>query len=124
MKKFLVPAVAVLVLVAVGIGAWLLLRGDDEATSRGTCDGSTYELSVENEDDALEVTFELQSTAPGETWEVLVEQEGEPLLAGDRQTDEDGELDIDAVGRDGDGDEFTVTATPAEGEPCTATLTR
>jgi hypothetical protein len=124
MKKAVLAAVAVVVvLVAVGIVVWTL-GGDDETSARGTCGGATYEMSAENDDNGLEVTFELQSAAPGETWNVVVEQDGTSVLEGDRQTDEDAELDVDVTVNEDDGTSFTVTATPENGEPCVATLDR
>lgn len=123
MKKALLALVAVVVLAAVGIGAWVALGGDDELEARGTCDGNSYELSVEEDDGSQEITFELQAAAQGETWQVVVEQDGQTLLETERTTDEDAELDLD-VPADGEGDEYVVTATPTDGEPCTATLTR
>lgn len=131
MKKALLALAAVVVVVAIGGGTALAIGGDDDTESRGTCGGNAYELAVEQEDGGLEVTFELQAAAPGESWDVLVEQGGTTLLDGARTTDEDGELDIDVPAHEKDGDEFTVTATSAGttgdaagAEPCTATITR
>ena len=76
MKKAILVVAGALVLVLVAGSAWALMRGDDESTARGTCDAASYALSVENDDEGLEVTYELQSSAPGETWLVLVEQGG------------------------------------------------
>ena len=71
------------------------------------------------------VSFELQSSASDETWDVVLQQGDTTLLEGQRQTDEDAELDLDAPADEGGSDTFTATATPADGgEPCTATLTR
>lgn len=123
MKKALLALAAVVVVAAVAVGAWVAFGGDDEIEARGTCGGSSYELSVEEDDGGQEIAFELQSAAPGETWQVVVEQDGEQLHAGERTTDADAELDLD-VPADGTGDEYVVTATPTTGEPCTATLTR
>jgi hypothetical protein len=69
------------------------------------------------------VSFELQSAAPGETWELALLQDGDPLLEGTRMTDEDGEIDIDAIADD-DADVFEMTATPESGDACVATLER
>lgn len=96
--------------------------GDSEKTESGNCGGASYELSVDKEEDRLEVTFELQSAGPGETWNVVVEQDGTSLLEGERQTDEDGELDVDAFADGADGTTFKVTATPESGEACTASI--
>ena len=123
----MVVAVAAVVVAgaAVVIGAVWLIYGDrgDEQTARGTCGGAAYELSLE-EENGLELTFELQSESPGETWDVVIEQDGRSVLSGERQTDEDAELDVDVVVNESDGKSFTVTATPENGEACTASLER
>jgi hypothetical protein len=124
MKKALLALAAVVVVAAVAIGSWIAFGGESDVETRGTCGGNAYELAVEEEDGGLDVTFELQAAAPGETWTVLVEQDGNTLLEGERTTDEDAELDLDAPANGDEGDEFTVTATPTTGEPCTATVTR
>jgi hypothetical protein len=123
MKKILLAVAAVVVVAAVAIGAWAALGGDDEATARGTCGGASYSLSRESDDDGLEVTFELQSAAPGETWNVSILQGDTPILTGERTTDEDAELDVDAPADDAAGTGFTVEATPAAGgDTCTASV--
>lgn len=124
MKKAILVVAGALVLVLVAGSAWALMRGDDESTARGTCDATSYALSVENDDEGLEVTYELQSSAPGETWLVLVEQGDTTLLEGERMTDEDAELDVDVLAREDGADDFTVTVSSDQGEPCVATLTR
>jgi len=126
MKKSLIALVAVVVVAVVAFGSWAAFADDgDSKTARGTCDGRSTELSVEKEDGGLEVAFELQSTAPGETWDVVLQQGDTTLLEGQRETDEDAELDLDSPADEDGSDEFTATATPAAGgEPCTATLTR
>lgn len=124
MKKAILVVAGAVVLALVAGSAWALMRGDAESIARGTCGPASYELTVENDDEGLEVTYELQSSAPGESWLVLVEQGGTTLLEGERLTDEDAELDVDALGREDGADDFTVTATPDQGEPCVATLTR
>jgi len=123
MKKVLLAGLAAVIVAGLAVGAWRLLREDPEATDRGACAGSTYEFSAEPEDGALEVSFELQSAGPGETWQVVLLHDDQPLLEGQRLTDEDGEIDVDAIA-DEDATTFEATATPESGEACTATLTR
>jgi hypothetical protein len=126
MKKALLALAAVVVAAAIGLGAWAAFGAEEsDDTARGTCGGRSTELTVEKDDGGLEVSFELQSTAPGEAWDVVLQQGDTTLLEGQRQTDEDAELDLDAPAEESGGDEFRATATPADGgEPCTATLTR
>jgi hypothetical protein len=122
-KKVLLAGIALAVLAAVAVGAWLLLSEESETTARGACGGATYEFSAETDDGALEVSFELQSSGPGEIWQVRLLQEGDALVAGDRRTDDDGEIDLDVVA-DEDANDFEMTATPESGAACTAKLER
>jgi len=125
MKKALLALTALVVVAAVVIGSWVAVADDGDKTARGTCADRSTELTAEQDDGALEVSFELQSTAPGETWDVVLQQGDTTLLEGQRQTDEDAELDLDAPADENGSNELTATATPADGgEPCTATLTR
>ncbi len=124
MKKILVAAVLGLALVAaIGVGIWQLAGEEDEKTARGTCGGVTYDLSADSDDGLLEVTFEVRSSGPGEVWQIVVDQDGEALFEGQRTTDEEGEIDVEAIADDG-ATAFEATATPADGDACTATLTR
>ena len=111
------------VVAAVGVGAWLLVQ-EDEPEARGACGPIPYQLSVEPDDGALEVSFELVSTAPGEVWDVVVRQGDTVLLDGQRTTDEDAELDVDVPARESGDDEFAVLATSERGAECTARITR
>lgn len=111
--------------VVVGLGAWWAVDRSVEAqtTERGTCGGATWELSAEAEDGGTEVSAELQSSGPDETWEVALVRGDTSLLSGTRTTDGDGEIDVDAFSSGNPGDAtYSVTFTPAEGEPCTASL--
>lgn len=124
-RKFVAAgAVGALVVVGIGVGTWVAVADEDETTERGACAGTAYVLSVEEDDGGLELGFELQSSAPGEAWQVRVLQGDAVVLEGDRTTDEDGELDLDALVDEDGASTFEVTATPAAGEPCVATLTR
>ena len=122
-KKAVIGGATAAVLV-VGLGAWWAIDRsvDSEATERGTCGSATWELSAEAEDGGTEVSAELQSAAPGETWEVSLTRGEAALLSGTRTTDEDGEIDIDAFSSDDSAATYTVTFTPADGEACTASF--
>lgn len=123
-KAVLAGVIAVVVLVVAAGGAWWALDRDTETTQRGSCTNATYELSAEDEDGGVEVTFEVQSAAPGETWQVVIEQDGTEIYSGNRLSDEDAEIDVDVTVSAEDGSSFTATATPENGTPCTATLDR
>ena len=124
MKKAVIGGVAAAAVV-IGAGSWWAIDSQVEAqtTERGTCGGATWELSAEGEDGGTEVSAELQSSAPGEEWQVELTRDDTSLLTGARTTDEDGEIDVDAYSSGNPGDAtYAVTFTPADGEPCTATL--
>lgn len=125
MQKNAVIGGAAAAAVVVGLGAWWAIDAtmDTEATERGTCGGATWELSADSEDGGTEVSAELQSSGPGEAWQVELNRDDTSLLSGSRTTDEYGEIDVDAFasGKPGDAT-YAVTFTPAEGEACTATL--
>jgi hypothetical protein len=123
-KKAVIGGVAAAAVV-IGAGSWWAIDSQVEAqtTERGTCGGATWELSAEGEDGGTEVSAELQSSGPGEEWQVDLTRNDASLLTGTRTTDDDGEIDVDAYSSGNPGDAtYTVTFTPADGEPCTATL--
>ena len=125
MQKKAVIGGAAAAVVVVGLGGWWAVDNAVEAqtTERGTGGGATWELSAEGEDGGTEVSAELQSSGPGEEWQVDLLRDDSSLLAGTRTTDEDGEIDVDAFSTGNPGDAtYAVTFTPADGEPCTATL--
>ena len=119
--RIVIATVAALVVVAVVGGLVWWQTGDDEARQAGSCDGASYALETDREDDTTEVSFEVQANEPGQTWDVRIEHAGEALVEGTRTTDEDAEIDVDAyLPQDASG-EITATATQG-GQTCTATL--
>ncbi|KRF34099.1 hypothetical protein [Nocardioides sp. Soil805] len=119
--RIVIATVAALVVVAVVGGLVWWQTGDDEVRQAGSCDGASYTLESDREDDTTEVSFEVQAGEPGQTWDVRIEHAGETLVEGSRTTDEDAEIDVDAyLPQDATGE---VTATATEGDrTCTATL--
>ncbi len=114
--------VGVVVIAAVATVTWLSVSDSAEASDRGTCANATYSLEAEREDDTLEVSFELQSSAPGETWQIKIAQADEVLLEDERETDADAEIDVDVYApRTGDN-RFTATATQGD-DVCSAAIT-
>lgn len=134
-NRIAVPIIAGVAVFGIAGGAKAISANRDAAESetRGTCAMTSYELSAEREDGGLEASFELESATPGETWNVVLKHNGNTLIAGERVTDEDAEVDLDAFIGKADGDhEFAVaftpvsstpvSSTPADGKTCTATL--
>ena len=119
--KIVIATVMALVVVTVVGGLVWWQAGDDGARQAGSCDGASYTLETEREDNTTEVSFEVQANEPGQTWEVRIEQDGEALVEGTRTTDEDAEIDVDAyLPQDATG-EITATATQGD-QTCTATI--
>ncbi len=121
-----VAAVAAVVVVGAGAGAWWWSASADQTQrTDGTCAQARYQLETEDEDgDRVDVSFELQTAAPGERWTLVLREGDTVLVEGERMSDEDAELDIEAqVPQDGE-QTFTVEATPvAGGDTCTAEVT-
>jgi hypothetical protein len=116
-------AAAVVLSASAATATWMVVDGGD-ASAVGRCADATYALEAEREDGILELSFELQSSTPGESWQVEIAHGGETLLTGARETDTDAEIDVDVHAPSDSEGEFTATATPSSGgEPCTATLT-
>ena len=127
-KKAVIGSGIAAAVVVGGLGTWWAVDAsvESQTTERGTCGGATWELTAEAEDGGTEVGARSCSPAgPGETWDVERFVRGDtPLLAGTRTTDEDGEIDLDAYASGNPGDATYAVAhfTPADGEPCSATL--
>ena len=66
------------------------------------------------------MSFELQSQAPGEEWTVVLTQDGQVLRDAQLLTDDEGELDVDAVSDSTDAAEFEANAT-SDDRHCSAT---
>ena len=108
--KIVIATVMALVVVTV-VGGLVWWQSDDDARQAGSCDGASYTLETDREDDTTEVSFEVQANEPGQTWDVRIEHAGEALVEGTRTTDEDAEIDVDAyLPQDATG-EITATAT-------------
>ena len=118
----LVGLVAAVVVIAAGVVAVVWSQsGDAEARETGSCDGSSFVLETEREDNTTEVSFEVQAGAPGQTWDVRITQGDQVLTEGTRTTDEDAEIDVDAYLVEGASGDISATAT-FEGQTCTATI--
>ena len=111
--------------VVVGLGSWWAVgrRRGARPPSAAPAVARPGSCRAEAEDGGTEVSAELQSAGPGEAWQVELTRDDTSLLTGTRTTDEDGEIDVDAYSAGNPGDAtYAVTFTPADGEPCTATL--
>lgn len=114
-------AVAIVVVIAAVAGVVWWPGDDAEARDAGQCDGASFVLESEREDNATEVSFEVQASAPGQTWEVQIMQGDQVLTEGTRTTDEDAEIDVDAYLTEGASGDITATATQGD-QTCTATI--
>lgn len=114
-------AVAILVVIAAVAGVVWWQSDEAEAHDAGQCDGASFVLESEREDNATEVSFEVQASAPGQTWEVQIMQGDQVLTEGTRTTDEDAEIDVDAYLTEDVSGDITATATQGD-QTCTATI--
>ena len=123
MNRTKIAGLAVALIVVIAAVAGVVLWQDDNAEARdaGQCDNASFVLESEREDNATEVSFEVQSNEPGQTWQVEIKQGDEVLTEGTRTTDEDAEIDVDAYATEGASGDVTATATQ-DSRTCTATL--
>ena len=119
-RVFLGVAVATVLCAGAATVTWLFMDGG-EAVAAGSCPNANYVLEAEREGNVLEVSFELQTSAPGETWEIQVAQADEVLLEATRESDVDAEIDIDVYAVSDGASDFTATATKGT-ETCSAAL--
>lgn len=123
MNRTKIAGLAVVILVVVAaVAAVVWWQSDDaEARDAGSCDGASIVLESEREDNATEVSFEVQANEPGQAWQVQLLQGDEVLVEGTRTTDEDAEVDVDAYATEGASGDITATATQGD-QTCTATI--
>jgi len=122
-RTWAIAAGVVALVAATALGAWLGFRPASAESTSGSCDAAYYELTAERDDKRLEVDFELMSNAPGETWQVAVDHNGQRVLEVERVTDEDAEVDLDLDAQPTGDDTFVVTATPENDAECVASVT-
>jgi hypothetical protein len=118
-----IAGLAVAILIVIAAVAGVVWWQSDEAAAReaGSCNGAHFVLESEREDNATEVSFEVQANEPGQTWQVQIMQGDEVLVEGTRTTDEDAEVDVDAYATEGASGDITATATQGD-QTCTATI--
>lgn len=123
-NKIVLIVAAVVVIAAIAATAVWWTGDGDEAREAGSCSdaNATYALEADREGETLELSFEVQSAAPGETWQVALEGPDGALYEGERTTDEDAEIDVDAYAPTATSGDFTATATQGD-QTCTATIT-
>lgn len=107
--------VATTALVAAPIGLALPAQADADR-SGGLPGGGRYQLSVDREDGGFQVSADLDDTAPGSRWKVVLRHEGKKIASGVLAADDEGDLSVDRFRRDTAGaDRFALTVTPAAG---------
>ena len=116
-------------------GAAIVLAGGSAAsasgggghTAAGRCSASAdWKLHVKKDDGKLEMEYEVDSNQRGQTWTVLVTDNGNQVFAGDKVTKgRSGSFTVQTHTANLAGDDkFVATATnAASGETCTGTLT-
>ena len=117
------PLVAALVLAG---GAPASASGGGGQTEQGRCSASAdWKLNVKKDDGKLEVEYEVDSNKRGQTWTVLITDNGSQVFAGDKVTKgRSGSFTVHARPANQAGtDTFVATAeNVASGETCTGTL--
>jgi hypothetical protein len=116
-------------LIGVGILGLALLAmptpafaGDRDVERSGSCSGrSDWELKLSPEDGGIEVEFEIDQNVVGDTWRVVIRQNGDVLKRGRRTTEgPSGSFEFRAVGDNTAGtDRFRARAVNlSTGETC------
>ena len=122
MKKN-IATTALVATAAAGTAVLVAAPASADVERRGTCAGATFELSVDRERGGFEVDADLDGARPGSSWRVAIRHDGKVVTSKVRTADREGEIDVDAFASGSPGDAtYAVTFTPADGEPCTATL--
>jgi len=96
--------------------------GSDGTITRGSCSGRTdWKLKVKPDNGRLELEFEVDSNANGQSWNVRLNQNGNRIFAGTRVTQgPSGSFELKRRPNDAAGtDRFVARATnPSTGETC------
>jgi len=128
-RKLLVSALGLPVAAAIVLagGSPAMASGGGGLTAKGSCSASTdWKLNVKKDDGRLEVEYEVDSNKRGQTWTVLITDNGNQVFAGDKVTKRpSGSFTVHMRTSNLAGDDvFEATATnAASGETCTGTLT-
>lgn len=121
---FGLPLVAAVVLSG---GTPALASGGGGVIETGKCSGSSdWKLKVKKDNGRLEVEYEVDSNQNGQTWSVLITDNGNTVFAGDKVTKgRSGSFEARARTANLPGtDNFVATAeNAASGETCTGELT-
>jgi hypothetical protein len=98
--------------------------GSRDVVKTGTCsDGSTWKLKLSRDNGAIEVEFEVDQNVVGDTWRVVIRQNGDVLKRGRRTTQApSGSFEFRALGDNTAGtDRFKARAVNLEtSETCVA----
>ncbi len=125
-RPLAIGTVGAVALAAIAGGVWWA-SADDDVVTYGNCSTASYEFEVEAEDnDRLEVNFELLAASVGEEWTVTLSQNGDVIFTGIRTADAEAEIDVDVTVRHVDGDNrFVAEFAPAaaDREPCRVEIT-
>ena len=87
MRKILRAALAASCLAVLVIGAQPAFANDDDVIVEGDCSGaSDFKLKLSPEHGDIEVEFEVDQNVVGDSWRVVLRQDGERFFRGVRET--------------------------------------
>jgi hypothetical protein len=95
-----------------------------ERESSGMCSsGARWDFNLERDFGVVDIDFEIDGATAGQRWTVRMEKNGKKILKRSVLADNEGELDVSHLVRDSAGtDKFSVRATSASGQVCSASL--
>lgn len=100
---------------------------DDRVRRRGSCSGgsSEWKLIVRRVSaTTLRIRYEIEDSAPGQTWQLFISDDGSRVYAGNKVSDSDGEVRVSRRTADRSGTDL-IKATGVNlvtGESCSGSL--
>ena len=108
-----------------GVGAPLAHAGDGEVRTNGTCsNGATWKLKAKPDNDRIEVEFEVDTNRNGQTWGVVLRDNGTLVYRGTHTTvAPSGSFSVERrIANRAGTDVITARATHASGAVCSGLL--
>lgn len=123
MGKLIRLALGFLVAATVVGGATRAFAHEGGASSEGSCSqGSSFKLDLSVENDQLRTKFEVVEGIDGDTWRILLKDNGMVIFKGMRTTDDGGSFEVEVFSQDLPGTDTVMAraANLATGEMCQA----